>query len=88
MSTAIDMTPTEAQSTRIYAYILATATNGSPYDFGDYWNYTENESFAIRFTYMKFDSLVAVFEDVGIARKDIPKSAINKLIKASIKFAS
>ena len=37
MSTAIDMTPTEAQSTRIYAYILATATNGSPYDFGDYW---------------------------------------------------
>ena len=37
---------------------------------------------------MKFDSLVAVFEDVGIARKDIPKSAINKLIKASIKFAS
>tara|TARA_R110001606_G_scaffold109813_1_gene235643 strand:+ start:336 stop:611 length:276 start_codon:yes stop_codon:yes gene_type:complete len=91
MSTAtktIDMTPTEAQATRIYAYILANATNGSPYDFGDYWNYTEKESYAIRFTYMKFDSLVAVFEDVGIARKDIPKSAINKLIKASIKFAS
>jgi len=88
MSTTIDMTPDEAQSTRIYAYILASATNGSPYDFGDYWNYTEEESFAIRFTYMKFDSLVAMFSDVGIDRIDIPKSAIKKLIKASIKFAS
>ncbi len=88
MSTTIDMTPDEAQSTRIYAYILASATNGSPYDFGDYWNYTEEESFAIRFTYMKMDSLLATFEDVGINRRDVPKSAIKKLVKASIKFAS
>ena len=84
----IDITPDEAQTTRIYAYILASVTDGSPYDFGDYWNYTEEESYAIRFTYMKFESLLATFEDVGIARRDVPKSAVKKLIKASIKFAS
>tara|TARA_R110001606_G_C14999096_1_gene606829 strand:- start:121 stop:399 length:279 start_codon:yes stop_codon:yes gene_type:complete len=80
----IDMTPDEAQSTRIYAYILASVTNGSPYDFGDYWNYTPEESLAIRFAYMKMDSLLATFEDVGIDRRDVPKGAIKKLVKASI----
>ena len=84
----IDMTPDEAQTTRMYAYILANITDGSPYDFGDYWRYTPEESFAIRFAYMKMNSLLATFEDVGINRRDVPRSAIKKLVKASIKFAS
>ena len=84
----IDMTPDEAQITRIYAYVLASITEGSPYDFGDYWHYTPEESDAIRFAYMKMDSLLATFEDVGINRRDVPKSATKKLVKASIKFAS
>ena len=84
----IDMTPDEAQTVRIYAYILASVTNGSPYDYGDYWDYTPEESLTIRYAYRKMDSLLCLFQDVGIDRRQVPISAIKKIVKAAVKQVS
>ena len=82
--TYIDMTPTAEQSVRMQAYALAMRLESSPYDFGDYWNYTEDESFIINYTWEQYMAFADVLEEVGIKLNDFPKSAIKKFIKAAI----
>jgi hypothetical protein len=83
----IDMTPTADEATRIYAYLLANHANLSPWDFGDYWNYTEAEAKVINKAFKAYTDLVKAWEVSGLDHADLPQGARTKFIKSAIKTA-
>lgn len=80
----IDLTPTREQTIRIYAYILAMQSDTSPYQFGDYWNYTEAEEEVIIRAYQLWDAYTDFWESVGYDLHDVPQSHRIKAVKACI----
>lgn len=84
----IDMTPTREQTVRIYAYILAGHSDTSPYRFGDYWDYTEEQEQVIAKTYLLWDAFTDVWENAGFEIADIPKATKKKFINGAIKKAA
>lgn len=82
--TMIDMTPTRAESARICAYILAMQSDTSPYDFGDYWNYSEAEEEVIFKAYSLWESYQDFWESTDLSLADVPKSHRIKAVKACI----
>jgi hypothetical protein len=85
--TTIDMTPTAEETVRIYAYILANHANLSPYDFGNYWSYTEAETKAIVEAFNAFSAFTDAWEASGALLKDLPQGARTKFIKSAINKA-
>lgn len=83
----IDLTPTREQTVRIYAYILASHTDTSPYRFGDYWAYTEAEEEVIIKAYQLFDAFTDAWEAAGLRIGDIPVGTKKKFINGAIKKA-
>jgi hypothetical protein len=84
----IDLTPTRSEHARITAYILATHTNGTPYAFGDYWNYTPDEENAIFATWNALEDINATYQLAGMDfYQDSPKGHKKKLIEATFKGA-
>lgn len=82
----IDLTPTRSEHARITAYILATHTNGSPYDFGDYWNYTRAEEDALFATWNALEGIHETYKLAGLDFwQDCPKAHKAKLIKATFR---
>lgn len=53
----IDLTPTRSEHARITAYILASHVDGSPYYFGDYWDFTKAQEDSLFATWNKLDDL-------------------------------
>lgn len=80
----IDLTPTREQHARICAYILAMHSDTSPYQFGDYWEYTEAEEEVIFKAYQLWDSYTDFWEAAGVELRDVPASHKAKAIKACI----
>jgi hypothetical protein len=84
----IDLTPTRSQHARITAYILASHLKGSPYTFGDYWNYTEAEENAIFATWNAIEEVHETYKLAGMSfYDDCPKAHKAKLIEATFKGA-
>ena len=80
----IDLTPTREETIRIYAYILAMQSDTSPYQFGDYWNYTEAEEEVIIKAYQLWDSYTDFWESVGIELHELASSHRKLAAKACI----
>jgi hypothetical protein len=86
--TTIDLTPTRSEHARITAYILASHLKGSPYTFGDYWNYTPDEENAIFATWNALEDIHATYQLAGLSfYEDCPKAHKAKLIEATFKGA-
>lgn len=84
----IDLTPTRQEHARITAYILASHLDGTPYAFGDYWNYTEDEENAIFATWNALEDIEGTYKLAGLSfYKDCPKGHKKKLILATFKGA-
>jgi hypothetical protein len=79
--TQIDLTPTRSEHARITAYILASHLKGSPYQFGDYWNFTKAEEDALFATWNQLEQIHKVYLNGGMDfYKDAPKAHKAKLI--------
>ena len=86
-TTHIDMTPTAEQGVRIKAYTLAIRLESSPYDFGDYWDYTEEESAVIIYAYEQLMAFWDWITEVGIEINKFSQPATKKIITAAISRA-
>jgi hypothetical protein len=86
--TTIDMTPTAEETVRIYAYILASHGDLSPYDFGNYWSYTERESEIIVTTYKLWDNFSKAWQASGLPFEKLPLSTRSKFIKSALQTAT
>jgi hypothetical protein len=82
--TTISIAPDRAQHARICAYILAMQADLSPYEFGDYWNYTEAQEELIFRAYKDWDTYCDFWIGVGVEMVDVPKSHRIKAVKACI----
>jgi len=80
----IDITPTAEETVRIYAYILAVHIDGSPYKFGDYWNYTEEQSEAIVKAYQLWQDFSDAWTASGLELDAMPLTIKKKFINAAI----
>jgi hypothetical protein len=82
--TRIDLTPTREEHARITAYIMASHLKGSPYSFGDYWNYTPEQENAIFATWNALEDINKVYQLAGMDFwQDCPIGHKAKLIKAT-----
>lgn len=84
--TTIDITPDADQTIRIYAYILANHANLSPYDFGDYWNYTEAQAELIKQAFNAYSAFIDAWELSGLTQGDLPQAVMTKFIKSAMKL--
>jgi hypothetical protein len=82
--TTIDITPTHEETVRIYAYVLASHGDLSPYDFGEYWSYTEEQSDRIIRAYIAWDLLVRAYEQAGLGIQDMTPTQRRKFIKSAL----
>lgn len=82
--TTIDMTPTAEGAVRIYAYILANHANLNPYDFGNYWEYTQAESELITQAFNAYHQFTDAWELSGLKLSALPQAVKTKFIKSAM----
>lgn len=87
-SRTIDLTPTRSEMARTTAYALAMHSDGSPYEYGDYWEYTEIQENAIFATWNALTPVVDAYKLAGMNYwTDVPKTQKSKLIKNLFAYA-
>ena len=84
----IDITPTAEETVRIYAYVLGAHADLSPYDFGNYWSYTERESAIIATTYKLWNEFTKAWEASGLELQAMSQSTKAKFIKSALQTAT